>query len=187
MIILQRKGHPIWHGSHGNRAAMWERHCYVITRLLVQNEETGPLSPKTLKNSTVFRKYWYAAAPTLTRASCKSVKNLPKFSKRLTTSDRLLKYSLNMPNFCHAINYYFVCFRMTKNYFQALSCHRGIPDAMFVWGLLSLKAQEVCFTLFMDVTQFKYIFFPTYSCCSIPIVNNVMTEVAEWNRPQLSF
>lgn len=96
MLMLQRGRAPLlarFPGKLGSGAR--ERHCFAITRLLIQSGENFVLTNSTEK---VFREYWCTAAPTIIRASCKSVKNSPESSKRLTASDRhakLLTFTFN--------------------------------------------------------------------------------------------
>lgn len=92
-LMLQRRGHPFWHESQGNWPAMPRERdtCNTITRLLIQSGETFVSTNSEIRN--IFREYWCTAAPTPTRAGCKSVKNSAKYSKRLIASDGLRRYA----------------------------------------------------------------------------------------------
>lgn len=132
------------------------------------------------------REYWCAAAPTLTRAGCKSVENLPKSSKkRWTTFDRLLRRA-----FRHAK--LLSCYKLTlgvlwwqKFTAQASLCHTGTPtDAFAFFKAPGDWYNEHCLGMLCNV---KISFFLAHSCCNLPSENNVITKVAEWKRPQVSF
>lgn len=125
-LMLQRRGHPFWHESQGNWAAMSRERdtCNTITRLLIQSGETFVSTNSEIRN--IFREYWCTAAPTPTRAGCKSVKNSAKYSKRLIASDGLRRYAFNVPNIHHAMTVFLRWLEIYRTDFVTL-CHTGIP------------------------------------------------------------
>lgn len=112
-----------------------ERHCFAITRLLIQSGENFVPTNSTEK---VFREYWCTAAPTIIRASCKSVKNSPESSKRLTASDRRAKL-----------------LTFTFNY-DCVSCHTGISSVCVRFAVF--KAPGKWYTLSLDLSNVKISF-----------------------------
>lgn len=93
-MIQQRNGAPIWAQLPGKLG----RHARET--LLNHNHAVRKLG-FCLKNRKVFRES--NAAPALTRASCKSVKNWLELYRRLTASARFLIYASDMRSFHHVI------------------------------------------------------------------------------------
>lgn len=147
----------------------------TITRLLIQSGETF-----VSRKRRVRKEYWCTAAPKPIRTGCKSVKNSTKSSKTFNifrqTSEMLWDTS----------NYAFYSDRHLFTV-QASFCRIGIPTDMFVWGLFSLKHQGEWYIVLGCQAMPRYLSLPTHLSCSFPTENNVITKVAEWKRPQVSF
>lgn len=184
MAILQRRGYPIWHKSQGNWVAMQDRHCYAITKL-TESEETELLSPQTLKTERSLESFGALQLQHWQELAVNQSEKKLKSSKRLTTSDRLPRYAFRHAEHPSWLAVFYgnrnLLFRHLCVTRESLYCRVCVRFAFF-------KAPgDLVHIVLGCYAMPRYLFSPAHSCCSFPSENNVITEVAEWIRPQLSF
>lgn len=95
---------------------------------------------------------------------------------------------LDTPNCRHAINYDSLVFYGDRNLpFKLLLVTQEFLLMCLCKVRFLYSTGGLVYTLSWDVMQCQDILFPAHLCCSFPSENNVITKVAEWKRPQVSF